>query len=136
MTTLLTETGVFTIDANVSGEELWLSPAAAESATGWVLKEEGFCRGPLCVPISPTIKTELVSNGNINISDFWRHMNRPILHDESGEVWVLGESAADRTAQLQSLEAPDFTLPDLQGKFHSLAEHRGKKVFLCSWASW
>ncbi|TAJ31410.1 MAG: redoxin domain-containing protein, partial [Reyranella sp.] len=35
-----------------------------------------------------------------------------------------------------SLEAPDFTLPDLDGKTHSLAEQRGKKVLLVSWASW
>ena len=37
---------------------------------------------------------------------------------------------------LTSLDAPDFSLPDLDGKMHSLSEHRGKKVLLVSWASW
>ena len=32
--------------------------------------------------------------------------------------------------------APDFTLPDLEGRLHSLSEHRGKKVLLVTWASW
>jgi peroxiredoxin len=37
---------------------------------------------------------------------------------------------------LQSLQAPDFTLPDLEGKWHALSEYRGRKVLLVSWASW
>lgn len=63
-------------------------------------------------------------------------MDLPLAHDASTATWVLGESAASRSAQLQSLEAPDFTLPDLAGQRHSLAEQRGKKVLLVSWASW
>jgi peroxiredoxin len=37
---------------------------------------------------------------------------------------------------LASLDAPDFTLPDLDGHLHSLAGHRGKKVLLVAYASW
>ena len=29
---------------------------------------------------------------------------------------------------LTSLDAPDFSLPDLDGKMHSLSDYRGKKV--------
>ena len=32
--------------------------------------------------------------------------------------------------------APQFTLPDLDGKSHSLAELRGKVVMLYFWATW
>jgi peroxiredoxin len=32
--------------------------------------------------------------------------------------------------------APDFELPDLAGRLHTLSELRGKKVFLLFWASW
>jgi len=49
---------------------------------------------------------------------------------------VLGESAQARGEALRSLEAPDFTLPDLAGRPHSLSAHRGKKVLLVTWASW
>ena len=44
--------------------------------------------------------------------------------------------ASERARRLAALEAPDFTLPDLDGRFHSLSEHRGKKVFLVAFASW
>jgi peroxiredoxin len=37
---------------------------------------------------------------------------------------------------LSSLQAPDFKLPDINGKPHSLSDFRGKKVFLVTWASW
>ncbi|MCC7122956.1 MAG: redoxin domain-containing protein [Gammaproteobacteria bacterium] len=37
---------------------------------------------------------------------------------------------------MMSLEAPDFTLPDLDGRLHSLSDYRGKKVFLFSWGSY
>ena len=79
---------------------------------------------------------DFVSGGEINVAAFWRHMDLPLVHDASGQTWVLGESATSRSAQLQSLDAPDFTLPDLDGRQHSLGEQRGKKVLLVSWASW
>ena len=33
-------------------------------------------------------------------------------------------------------QAPDFTLPDVDGVPRSLSQLRGKKVFLATWASW
>ena len=48
----------------------------------------------------------------------------------------LGIGASERGRRLASLDAPDFTLPDLDGRLHTLREHRGKKVFLVVWASW
>ncbi len=58
------------------------------------------------------------------------------MHSDSGHVWVLAQSARDRAAALRSLEAPSFTLPDASGRLHSLADYRGKKVLLVTWASW
>ncbi len=37
---------------------------------------------------------------------------------------------------MASLNAPDFTLPDLGGKMHSLTEYRGQKIIMVAWASW
>ncbi len=55
---------------------------------------------------------------------------------ENGEVWALGAPADERNAALEGLEAPDFTLPDVDGTPRTLSQLRGKKVFLATWASW
>ena len=59
-----------------------------------------------------------------------------MLHDAERATWILGEPASARAAALDSLEAPDFTLPDVDGELHSLVDYRGKKVLLATWASW
>jgi hypothetical protein len=63
-------------------------------------------------------------------------MGRPVLHDDASETWMLGAGAGDRAKALKTLNAPDFTLPDLDGKMHSLSDYRGKRVFLTTWSSW
>lgn len=136
MTTLLTDRGATEVAGRTAGDDLWLSARDTESATGWSLKPEGLCKGDVCVPVPRQRAREFVDGDRINVAQFWRHMDLPLVHDGSGETWVLGESAASRSAQLQSLEAPDFSLPDLGGHEHSLAAQRGKKVLLVSWASW
>ena len=137
MPTLLTDQGETVVQSRrAAGEDLWLSRHDFEAATGWALKPEGFCKGEICVPVPPNRSSEFVAGDEINVAGLWRHMDLPLVHDASGETWVLGESAESRSARLQSLEAPDFTLPDLAGRPHSLGDQRGKKVLLVSWASW
>ena len=61
---------------------------------------------------------------------------RPVAVDQEARAAYLGVAARARAAALASLAAPDFTLPDLEGRLHSLSEHRGKKVLLVAYASW
>lgn len=61
---------------------------------------------------------------------------RPVALDRDERAAYLGITAKERARVLFSLEAPDFTLPDLAGRTHSLAAHRGKKVLLVAYASW
>jgi hypothetical protein len=61
---------------------------------------------------------------------------RPVAVDLDERAAYLGVGAAERAKALASLEAPDFTLPDLDGRLHSLSAHRGKKVLLVAYASW
>lgn len=137
MTTVITETGPTEIGgAEASGDDLWLPAADLPAATGWSLRDEGFCRGDVCVPLPPRREEELVRGDAVNAAAFWRHLGGPTLHDAAGDVWMLGEPAASRAAALAALQAPDFTLPDLEGKSHALREYRGRKVLLVSWASW
>jgi len=135
MVTLLTDAKEMEVqDARVEGERLWLTGADLEAATGWSLRPEGLCRGDVCVPLPPG--RELVRGERIDVAAVWRHLGKPIVHSDDGSAWALGEAASDRAAQLRSLEAPDFTLPDVAGRMHSLSDYRGKKVLLVSWASW
>jgi hypothetical protein len=62
--------------------------------------------------------------------------DRPLAVDRDESVAYLGETALVRATRLASLEAPDFSLPDLDGRVHSLSEQRGKKVLLVAYASW
>jgi hypothetical protein len=61
---------------------------------------------------------------------------RPVAVDLDERAAYLGVPARDRATALASLEAPDFTLPDLAGRLHSLAEYRGKKILLVAYGSW
>jgi hypothetical protein len=133
-----------------SADELWLSTAELHELTGWKLEEEGLCKGGACVPLAgfgsssgggsgPTPEPgadSIVQGDTVNASALWGRLGRPILHDAAHETWVLGEAAEDRARELESLEAPDFTLPDIEGKLHSLSDYRGQKVLLATWASW
>jgi hypothetical protein len=137
MITVITDEGAFALtDAEASGDALWLTARDAGSATGWVPKPEGLCRGPVCVPLPAGREHEFVRGSRANVAALWRHLGRPVEHSARGHAWVLGGSARDRAAALHSLEAPDFTLPDPSGRLHSLSEQLGKKVLLVTWASW
>ena len=129
MVAVLTDWGEFTVSA-IQG--LRVSPADAETVTGWTLKPEGMCRDDLCVPLADDARRD----GNVDLAEFWRVLGHPVASDEQGTVWVLGTAADSRSNALAGLEAPDFTLPDLAGVPHRLSDLRGKKVFLTTWASW
>ncbi len=122
--------------AQAQGDNLWLPLADLEQATGWTLKPQGACLGDLCVPIPESRRHEFVQPGAFNFAALWRRLRKPAVHDEAGGAWHFGEAALARRAALSSLQAPDFRLPDLEGREHSLSDYRGTKVFLASWASW
>lgn len=126
MTTVLTEQGDLTL-APTDG--LWLSAQDAERVTGWTLKPEGMCQGDLCMPMP-------VRDRQVDLAAFWRLLGRPVVNDAAQETWVLGAGADQRNDALTGMVVPDFTLPDLEGVPHTLSSLRGKKVFLCTWASW
>lgn len=137
MTTLLSDRGAAEVaSARADGDALWVPSADLEAATGWELKPEGLCQGPICVPLPKREGVTLVRDDMVDVAAFWRLRGKPVIASDAGDVWVLGEEAGERAAALDSLEAPDFALPDLEGRTHTLSEHRGKKVLLATWASW
>jgi hypothetical protein len=121
-------------------KDLWITMSDLTRATRFVLKPQGVCRDELCFPLPKNRKNEFISKkGTVswfNLSEFARLVKQPVAHDDKDGVWFFGKREDERGGYLASLEAPDFTLQDLNGKAHSLHEYRGKKVLLITWASW
>ena len=119
---------------------LWLETSELKRLVGWELKPEGICRGDLCVPIPPGAVAKFTSKRDgasyLNFSALADLMGQPWASDAKYRVWYFGAEAAERGNSLKSLQAPDFELPDLEGKMHRLSDYRGQKVFLLAWASW
>jgi hypothetical protein len=122
------------VPARVEGSRVRIAPADLERAFGWELKPQGLCKGDVCVTLRE--RRGLVNEDGLDLAVFGQTVGLPLALDAGEGVGVLGESAAARGSRLASLEAPDFTLPDLQGMLHSLSQHRGKKVLLIAYASW
>ena len=132
--TILEDGSAHEVQAEVAGDGVRLTPEALHASLGWQLEPQGLCRGEVCVPVRD--RSKLVIDGAIDLSGFAEALGRPLALDAAEGAAAIGTAAADRVAQLASLEAPDFTLPDLAGKLHSLSDHRGKKVLLIAYASW
>jgi len=124
------------VDANTAGGGLWLSADDLKRVSGFEFKPQGFCKGDVCVPVPEARKGEFVANGRYNLAALANLLGQPVVNDDEHRAWSFGEAAAERKRVLTSLDAPDFSLPDLDGKMHSLSQYRGKKVLLVSWASW
>ena len=129
------EHGARGIDARFEGDRALVEPAAFEAASGWVLKPEGLCRGSVCVPVRD--RSDLVVGDAIDVAAFGAAVGRPVVIDAAEGVIAIGAPAAERVAAMESLEAPDFELPDVEGgsfTYSSLGKQRKKLVV--TWASW
>jgi hypothetical protein len=122
------------VSAEVEGEHLWV--AAPES--GWEHKPAGLCRGALCVPLPAKGAAELVraADAALDLAALARQRGQAVARDDEGSAWVFGPPGEVLGAVRDSLAAPDFTLPDLEGRAFTLSAERGRKVLLASWASW
>jgi len=138
MVEILTARGSFDVETlkEPADGSLWISRTAFEQATGSELKPEGLCTGELCTPLRAEVRTRCIDGESVDAAALWTSLERPALTDRKRSIWVLGDSARERAERLRSRVAPNFELPDLDGRMHRLSEQRGKKVFLTTWASW
>jgi hypothetical protein len=100
------------------------------SLTGWRVQAEGLCRGDVCIPLAPAALHDDV----LDLVPVAEALRMPLLHDSKAQLWALGPPAADHV--LESAQAPDLVLPDLDGKPFALRSLHGLKVLLLAWASW
>src|SRR5215472_1664354 len=137
--------------ARVDGAELWVTMPDLTRATHFELKPQGVCRDELCFPLPKERRGEFVreepfaegaqgkgSTRWFHLTEFSRLVqqpfatnaqDKPVAGNAGAAVWYFG-LRADQRVGLSSLDAPNFTLPDMAGKMHSLADFRGKKVLL------
>ncbi len=120
--------------------DLWVTLTDLKRATRFEVKPKGVCRDELCFPISKMRRGAFFMTRSkvrwFNLSEFARLVRQPSAYDEKHSVWYFGPRTEVQNGYLASLEAPSFTLPDVGGKMHSLADFRGRKVLLVTWASW
>ena len=123
-----------------ASKDLWVTMKDLKLATGFVLKPQGMCKDKLCFPLPKARKNDfVVKRGKMswfNLSEFARLVRQPVAVDEKHSTWYFGARQDEQSGYLETLEAPDFKLPDINGKPHSLSDFRGKKVLLITWASW
>jgi peroxiredoxin len=128
------EHGAREIDARFDGERALVEPAVLETASGWVLKPEGLCRGSVCVPVGD--RDALVIGDAIDVAAFAVAVGRPVVIDAAEGVIAIGVPAAERVAAMESLDAPDFELPDVEGGTFQYSSLGKRKKLVVTWASW
>lgn len=120
--------------------DLWVTLPDLTRATGFELKPQGVCRNELCFPLPQSREKDFLRRREsatwFNLSAFARLLHQPVARDRKFGIWDFGAPPALHNNYLSTLQAPGFTLPDANGKLHSLSEFRGKKVLLMTWASW
>jgi hypothetical protein len=108
--------------------DLDISTTEFSAVTGWTIRPEGACHGSLCVPLG-----DAVSDGRVDVRAAAQRLGMPLVHDDDHDLWALGPWTGSGHA-LPSAEAPELTLPDLDGNEFSLSTLRGQKVLLLAWA--
>lgn len=120
--------------------DLWVLPSELPSINGFVLKPEGACIDDICIPIRQDEDSSIFITRQgkawFNVSELAKRLNQAIAVDHDTGVWSFGAIPARRSGFINHGLAPDFSLPDLNGNLVSLADFKGKKVMLLTWASW
>ena len=120
-------------------DQLWITTADLGRATRFEVKPQGVCRDELCFPLPKSRQADFLRKDSgkewFNLTAFAGLVHQPVARDAAVSTWYFG-LRSDQQQRLASLRAPDFTLPDMNGKPHSLSDFRGKKIFLITWASW
>ncbi|OLB94908.1 MAG: hypothetical protein AUH30_16600 [Candidatus Rokubacteria bacterium 13_1_40CM_68_15] len=133
MLTLLDAGRPVDVAARTDGERVTIPAGDVERALGWTLTPEGLCGEGVCIPLPAGSS---VGPDGLDLATLAQALDRPLALDTKAGAAYLGGATGERRRVLRSLHAPDFTLPDLEGRLHSLSDHRGKKVLLVAYASW
>jgi len=111
-------------------DELWVRRADLPRVNEFELKPQGACRADLCIPVS----RDLRQGDWFHLTGFARKIRQAFVADSG--VWSFGEIPPVSQASIRSRTAPDFAVPDREGRLVHLSDFRGEKVLIVTWASW
>lgn len=111
-------------------EQLRVSADEFERGTGWAVRPEGACHGEICVPLPTAARDD--DPTTVDVRPVAERLGMPLVRDERAGLWALGPASLGGTV-LASAQAPELTLPDLDGDETSLSSLRGQKVVLVGW---
>jgi hypothetical protein len=111
-----------------------LTESELEESLGWSLKPEGLCRDDVCVLVPD--RGALERDHKIDVMVVADRLDRPATIDETSGTVAIGAPRQTRRLALHELRAPEFSLPDLDGTWHALSDHRSKKKLLVAFSSW
>jgi hypothetical protein len=122
------------LDATISDGRILLHPDSLPTGLGWTLKPEGLCRDDVCIPVRD--QSKLFVDGLLDLAAVTDALGRSSVVDADAGLVAVALDAEQRRGALQTLVAPPFTLPDLDGNPHELSEWQGQKRLLHAFASW
>ncbi len=111
-----------------------IDPGDLPRALGWELKPSGLCRDGVCVPVRDLGAVRV--GELLDVAAVAAVVCRPSVVDVDAGIVAVALPAELRRGALGDLDAPDFTLPDLDDTLHSLEEWSGSKKLLVAFSSW
>jgi hypothetical protein len=105
-------------------ERLDLTSQQFTAGTGWKIEPQGACKGEVCVPLP---------GGGFDLRATAARLGMAIVPDADSGLWALGPESLSGHA-LVTAQAPELSLPDLDGRLFSLSSLRGQKVAIVAWA--
>lgn len=104
-------------------ERLDISADEFLDGTGWEIKPQGACHGDVCVPLP----------GGFSVETAAERLGMALVPDVAHGLYGLGPATLTGHA-LASAQAPEVSLPDLDGNVFQLSSLRGQKVVIVAWA--
>jgi peroxiredoxin len=118
----------------VGGTTTLVDAGELAAATGWSIKPEGLCRGEVCVPLLERVV--VADDAQVVLAKWAAALGYALTIDAECSVVALAPPARSDAMLAVGGEAPDISLPAIDGKTHSLSDLAGRKRVLVTWASW